>query len=49
MKRSQLKNKVNKTRDHKDFVKYKKQRNFKGKCEKQHFYNLNSLHDPKSF
>lgn len=51
MKRSQLKNKANKARDSKDFVRHKKQRNSVVKLytqyKKEDFDNLNLFHIPK--
>ena len=51
MKRSQLKNKANNTKDHKDILKYKKQRNYVAKLNNQskHFDSLNSFLDSKPF
>ena len=53
MKRSQLKNKANKTNDPKDILKYKKQRNYVVKLNDQsmqeHFDSLNPFLDPKPF
>ena len=53
MKRSQLKNKANKTKDSKDILKYKKQRNYVFKLNNQskqeHFDSLNPFLDSKSF
>lgn len=52
MKRSQLKNKANKARDSKDFVRHKKQRNSVVKLYRQYkkedFDNLNPFHIPKA-
>ena len=49
MKRSQLKNKANKTKDPKDILKYKKQRNYVVKLNNQskqeHFDSLNPFLD----
>ena len=45
MKRSQLKNKANKTRNATDILNYKKQRNYvvklNNQCKKDHFDRLN--------
>ena len=53
MKRSQLKNKANKTKDLKDILKYKKQRNYVVKLNNQskqgHFDSLNPFLDSKPF
>ena len=53
MKRSQLKNKANKTKDPKDILKYKKQRNYVVKLNNQskqeHFDSLNPFLDSKPF
>ena len=51
MKRSQLKNKANNTKDHKDILKYKKQRNYVAKLNNQskHFDSLNCFLDSKPF
>ena len=53
MKRSQLKNKVNKTKDPKDVLKYKKQRNYVVKLNNQskqeRFDSLNPFLDSKPF
>ena len=53
MKRSQLKNKANKTKDPKDILKYKKQRNYAAKLNSQskqeHFDSLNPFLDSKPF
>ena len=53
MKRSQLKNKANKTNDPKDILKYKKQRNYVVKLNDQsmqeHFNSLNPFLDPNPF
>ena len=53
MKRSQLKNRANKTKDPKDILKYKKQGNYVVKLNNQskqeHFDSLNSFLDPKVF
>ena len=52
-KRSQLKNKANKTKDPKDILKYKKQRNYVVKLNNQskqeHFDTLNTFLDSKPF
>ena len=49
MKRSQLKNKANKTRNATDILNYKKQRNYVVKlinqCKKDHFDRLNPVKD----
>ena len=51
MKPSQLKNKADKTKDHKDILKYKKQRNYVVKLNNQskqkHFDSLNPFLDSK--
>ena len=53
MKRSQLKNKANKTKDPKDILKYEKQRNYVVKLNNQskqeHFDSLNPFLDSKPF
>ena len=53
MKRSQLKNKANKTRNATDILNYKKQRNYVVKldnqCKKNHFDRLNPEKDSKPF
>ena len=53
MKRSQLKNKANKTKDPKDILKYKKQRNYvvklKNQSKQEHFDSLNPFLDPSLF
>ena len=53
MKRSQLKNKTNKTKDPKDILKYKKQLNYMVKLNNQskqeHFDSLSSFLDSKPF
>ena len=53
MKRSQLKNKANKTKDPKDILKYKKQRNYviklNNQSKQEHFDSLNSFLDSKPF
>ena len=53
MKRSQLKNKANKTKDPKDILKYKKQRNYVVKLNNQskqeHFDSLKSCPRFKAF
>ena len=53
MKRSQLKNKVNKTRNATDILNYKKQRNYvlklNNQCKKDHFDRLNPEKDTKPF
>ena len=53
MKRSQLKNKANKTKDPKDTLKYKKQSDYVVKLNNQskqeHFHSLNSFLDLKLF
>ena len=53
MKRYQLKNKVNKTKDPKDILKYKKQHNYVVKLNNQskqeHFDSLNPFLDSKPF
>ena len=53
MKRSQLKNKANKTKDPKDLLKYKKQSNCVVKSNNQskqgHFESLNPFLDSKPF
>ena len=53
MKRSQLKNKANKTRNATDILNYKKQRNYVVKlynqCKKDHFDRLNPVKDSKPF
>ena len=53
MKRSQLRNQANKTKDPKDILKYKKQRNYVVKLSNQskqeHFDTLNRFLDSKSF
>ena len=53
MKRSQLKNKANKTNDPKDILMYKKQRNYvvklNNQSKKEHFDSLNPFLDPKPF
>ena len=53
MKRSQLKNKVNKTRNATDILNYKKQRNYvvklNNQCKKDHFDRLNPEKDSKAF
>ena len=53
MKRSQLKNKANKTKHPKDILKYKKQRNYVVKLNNQskqeHFDSLNPFLDSKPF
>ena len=53
MKRSQLKNKANKTKDPKDILKYKKQRNYVVKLNNQskqeHFDSLSPFLDSKPF
>ena len=53
MKRSQLKNKANRTKGPKDILKYKKQRNYVVKLNNQskqeHFDSLNPFLDSKPF
>ena len=53
MKRSQLKNKANKTRNATDILNYKKQRNYvvklNNQCKKDHFDRLNPVKDSKPF
>ena len=53
MKRSQLKNKANKTRNATDILNYKKQRNYvvklNNQCKKDHFDRLNPEKDSKPF
>ena len=53
MKRSQLKNKANKTKSVDDLIKYKKQRNLVVKlyknCKKEFFDNLETKNNSKSF
>ena len=53
MKRSQLKNKANKTNDPKDILMYKKQRNYvvklNNQSKKEHCDSLNLFLDPKPF
>ena len=53
MKRSQLKNKANKTRNATDILNYKKQRNYvvilNNQCKKDHFDRLNLEKDSKPF
>ena len=53
MKRSQLKNKANKTRNATDVSNYKRQRNYVVKlndqCKKDHFDSLNPEKDSKPF
>ena len=53
MKHSQLKNKANKTKDPKDILKYKKQRNYVVKLNNQskqeHFDSLSPFLDSKPF
>ena len=53
MKHSQLKNKANKTKDPKDILKYKKQRNYVVKLNNQskqeHFDSSNPFLDSKPF
>ena len=53
MKRSQLKNKANKTRNATDILNYKKQRNYvvklNNQCKKDHFDRLNPKKDSKPF
>ena len=53
MKRSQLKNEANKTKDPKDILKHKKQLNYMVKLNNQskqeHFDSLNSFPDSKPF
>ena len=53
MKRSQLKNKANKTKDSKDFLKNKKQRNcavkLNNQSKQEHFDSLNTFLDSKPF
>ena len=53
MKRSQLKNKANKTKSINDLIKYKKQRNLVVKlnknCKKEFFGNLETKNNSKSF
>ena len=53
MKRSQLKNKANKTRNATDVSNYKKQRNYvvklNNQCKKDHFDRLNPEKDSKPF
>ena len=53
MERSQLKNKANKTKDPKDILKYKKQRNYVVKLNNQsmreHFDSLNPFLDSQTF
>ena len=53
MKRSQLKNNANKTKDHKDILKYKKQRNYvvklNSQCKEDYFDSWNPFVRLKSF
>ena len=53
MKRSQLKNKANKTQNATSILNYKKQRNYvikvKNQCKKDHFDRLNPDKDSKAF
>ena len=53
MKLSELKNKANKTKDPKDILKYKKQRNYvvklKNQSKQEHFDSLNPFLDSKPF
>ena len=53
MKRSQLKNKANKTKDPKDILKYKKQRNYvlqlNNQSKQKHFDGLKLFLDSKPF
>ena len=53
MKRSQLKNKADKTRNATDILNYKKQRNYvvklNNQCEKDHFDRLNPEQDSNTF
>ena len=53
MKRSQLKNKANKTRNATDTLNYKKQRNYvvklNNQCKKDHFHRLNPEKNSKPF
>ena len=53
MKRSQLKNKANKTRNATDILNYKKQRNYvvklNNQCKKDYFDRLNPVKDSKPF
>ena len=53
MKRSQLKNKANKTRNATDILNYKKQRNYvvklNNQCKKVHFDRFNPKKDSKPF
>ena len=53
MKRLQLKNKANKTRNAADILNYKKQRNYvvklNNQCKKDHFDRLNPVKDSKPF
>ena len=53
MKRSQLENKANKTKDLKDILKFKKQRNdvvqLNNQSKQEHFDSLNSFIDSKPF
>ena len=53
MKRSQLKNKANKTQNATDVSNYKRQRNYvvklNNQCKKDHFDRLNPENDSKPF